>query len=133
MNLFWSLCLVCLTGGLRAAQAGPVRKTKKTDNAAPQEEVNILSFGVIQLSDSLKYFFQTTEAKMTKISQTVKSHEDTLQKLGRQTEQAAEVKTEIKDFLQFLQVRKQFCQKQICCVLLNGCAVAKDTILQIKL
>lgn len=106
MKMIWSLCLLCLVGGLRAVSAGPVRKTGKTeDKAAPQEEVNVLMFGVIQFSESLKYVYETTEAKIAKISQALKSHEGTLQKLGMQTEQAAEVERQIKEVIQLLQAQ----------------------------
>lgn len=107
MKLIWGLCLLCLAWVLRAVHAGPVRKTSKIeDKASTQEEVNMLMFGVIQLSESLKYVYETTEAKIAKISQTLKSHERTLQKLGRQTEQAAEVEKHMKEVIQMLQVRK---------------------------
>lgn len=104
--MIWSLCLLCLAGGLRAAHANPIRKTGQTAAraAAPQEEVNVLMFGVIQLSESLSYAFETTEAKMKKISHTLKAHEDTLQKLGEQTAQAAETEQRIKEDVQLLQV-----------------------------
>lgn len=101
MKMIWGLCLLFLAGGIRV-YAGPLRKTK----AAPQEEVNVLMFGVIQLSESLNAVYETTEAKIAKISQTLKSHEGTLQRLGRQTEQAAEVEKQIKEVIQLLQVRK---------------------------
>lgn len=101
MKMIWGLCLLFLAGGIRV-YAGPLRKTK----AAPQEEVNVLMFGVIQLSESLNAVYETTEAKIAKISKTLKSHEGTLQRLGRQTEQAAEVEKQIKEVIQLLQVRK---------------------------
>lgn len=104
MNLIWSLCLICLTGCLRAACANPVRKTSKKNNAAPQEEVNVLIFGAIQFSDSLKYISETTEAKIDKIGQTLKNHEGTLQRLGRHTEEAAKIEKQIKAFITLLQV-----------------------------
>lgn len=106
MRMIWGLCLLCLAGGLRAVHAAPVRKTGKMDKAAPQEEVNVLMFGVIQLSESVNYVYETTEAKIAKISQALKSHEGTLQKLGRQTEQAADVEKQMKEVIQLLQVRK---------------------------
>ncbi|XP_035852591.1 uncharacterized protein si:dkey-114l24.2 isoform X2 [Sander lucioperca] len=106
MKMTWGLCLLCLAGGLRAVHAGPVRKTgKMADKAVPQEEVNVLMFGVIQFSESLNYIYETTEAKIAKISQTLRSHEGTLQRLGRQTEQAAEVEKQIKEVIQLLQAQ----------------------------
>ncbi|XP_035472306.1 uncharacterized protein angptl8 [Scophthalmus maximus] len=102
----WSLCLLCVAGGLRAAHAGPLPKTGKTqDKAAPQEEVNVLMFGVVQFSESLNYAYETTAAKMAKISKMLKSHEGTLQTLGKQTEQAAEVEKQMKDVIRLLQAQ----------------------------
>lgn len=106
--MIWGLCLLCLAGGFRAVHAGPVRKTSKMeDKTAPEDEVNVLMFGVIQFSESLNYVYETTEAKIAKISQTLKNHEGALQQLGKQTEQAAEVEKQMKEVIQLLQVRKQ--------------------------
>ncbi|XP_073350441.1 angiopoietin-like protein 8 [Pagrus major] len=100
MKMILGLCLLFLAGGLRV-HAGLLRKTK----AAPQEEVSVLMFGVIQLSESLNLVYETTEAKIAKISQTLISHEGTLQELGMQTEQAAEVEKQIKEDIQLLQAQ----------------------------
>ncbi|XP_059203578.1 uncharacterized protein angptl8 [Centropristis striata] len=106
MKMIWGLCLLCLAGGLRAVHAAPVRKTgKMKEKAAPQEEVNTLMFGVIQFSQSLNYVYETTEAKIAQISRTLRSHGETLQNLGKQTEQAAEVEKEIKVVIQLLQAQ----------------------------
>ncbi|XP_034750114.1 uncharacterized protein si:dkey-114l24.2 [Etheostoma cragini] len=102
----WGLCLLCLAGCLRAVHAGPIRKYGKMgDKAAPQEDVNVLMFGVIQFSESLNYVYETTEAKIARISQTLRSHEGTLQKLERETEQAAQVEKQIKEVTQLLQAQ----------------------------
>ncbi|XP_068584094.1 angiopoietin-like protein 8 [Cebidichthys violaceus] len=106
MKMIWGLWLLCLAGTLRAVHAGPLRKTGKTENtAAPHEEVNVLMFGVIQLSESFNYVYETTEAKIAKISQTLRRHEGALQKLGRETEQAAEVEQQIKEVIHLLQAQ----------------------------
>lgn len=107
MNMIWSFCLICLAGDLRAACAGPVRKTNKKNNAAPQEDVNVLMFGAIQFSDSLKFISETTEAKIHRISQTLKNHEGRLQRLGRHAEEAAEIKKQIKAVIMLLQVSER--------------------------
>ncbi|XP_018560549.1 uncharacterized protein angptl8 [Lates calcarifer] len=105
--MIWALgCLLCAAGGLGAARAGPLTKTSKMEGtAAPEEEVNVLMFGVIQFSESLNYVYETTEAKIVKINQALKSHEGTLQKLGVQTEQAAEVERQMKEVIQLLQAQ----------------------------
>ncbi|XP_062264018.1 uncharacterized protein angptl8 [Platichthys flesus] len=106
IKMIWALCLLCMAGGLREAHAGPLPMTSKMeDKAAPQEEVNVLMFGVIQLSESLNYVYETTAAKIGKISKALTSHEGTLQMLGKQTELAAEAEKEMKDVLQSLQAQ----------------------------
>lgn len=104
MNLIWSLCLIGLAGGLKATSAGPVRKTSRKNNVSPQDEVNVLTFGVIQFGDSLKYISETTKAKIDRISQTLKNHERILGRLGRHTEEAAEMKKQTKAVIMLLQV-----------------------------
>lgn len=100
----WGLSLLCFAVGFKAVHASPVRNTgSKEASAAPQEEVNVLMFGVIQFSESLNYAFETTEAKIARIIQTLKKHEQTLQQLGAQTEQATEVERQIKDAIRLLQ------------------------------
>lgn len=102
--MIWSLCLLCVAGGIRTVYASPVRTNGKTEvKAAPQDDVNVLMFGVIQFSESLTYAYETTEAKLAKITQTLKSHEGILQQLGKQTEQAAEVEKQIKEVIHLLQ------------------------------
>ncbi|XP_071776732.1 angiopoietin-like protein 8 [Centroberyx gerrardi] len=109
----WALCLLCVAVGLRGVDAGPFWKPGKTaDKEAPQEEVNVLMFGVIQLSESLNYVYETTEAKMARISQSIQSLEGTLQQLGKETEQAAEVEKQIKEVLGLLQVQMAKLQAQ---------------------
>lgn len=101
--MIWGLCFLCMAVAVNAA---PLNKPSKTGDKAPQEEVNVLMFGVIQFSESLNYAYETTDAKLARISKALKSREGTLQKLGEQTEQAAEVEKQIKEVVQLLQVRK---------------------------
>lgn len=106
--MIWGLSLLCVAMSLKAVHAASIRKNGKIGvSAAPQEEVSVLMFGVIQFSESLNYAYETTEAKIAKISQTLKNHESILQQLEKQTEQAAEVEKQIKEVIQLLQVRKQ--------------------------
>lgn len=104
MNLVWSLCVICLTGGLRAARARPLRKTSKKTSAAPQQEASVLTFGVLQFSDSLKHVSQSAEARMARIGQALKNHQGRLQRLGRRAEEAAKIKNQIQAVVMLLQV-----------------------------
>lgn len=102
--MIWGLRLLCFALSFKAVHLSPIRNTGNIEaSAAPQEEVNVLMFGVIQFSESLNYAYETTEAKIAKIIQTLKNHERTLQQLGAQTEQAAEVERQIKDVIRLLQ------------------------------
>ncbi|KAM9746057.1 uncharacterized protein angptl8 [Menidia menidia] len=101
-----SLFLLCVAGNLGVVHSGPIRKTSKTEEkAATQEDVNVLMYGVIQLSESLSHVYETTEAKVEKIRQALKNHEVTLLNLEKQAEQAAEVEKQIKDVMQLLQAQ----------------------------
>ncbi|XP_062295538.1 uncharacterized protein angptl8 [Scomber scombrus] len=104
--MIWCLILLCVAGAFRAVHAVPLRKTSKMEvKAAPNEEVNVLMFGVIQFSESLNYAFENTEAKIDKLSKTVTSREGALQQLEKQTEEAAEVEKQMKEVIQLLQAQ----------------------------
>ncbi|XP_075310692.1 uncharacterized protein angptl8 [Odontesthes bonariensis] len=124
-----SIFLLCVAGSLGAVHAGPIRKNGKIeDKAASQEEVNVLMFGVIQLSESLNHVYESMEGKIGKIRQTLKRHEGTLLKLGKQAEQAAEVEKQIKEVIPLLkaQVATQQAQTQMMKDRLNG--IEKDEV-----
>lgn len=109
MKLILILFVFCL-----AVHARAVTKARKTEAAVdPQQEVNLLMFGIIQFSQAFRYVHETTEAKVKRISQILQRQEETLQKLGTQAEQAAEVEKEMKEELQTIQVRKteKICQQ----------------------
>lgn len=100
----WGLCLLCVAA-LGTVHAGRLPKSGKVeDGAAPQEEVNVLMFGVVQFSESLSYVYQTTQAKLAKITEALKTHEWTLQELFKETEQAAVEEKQMKDVIGSLQV-----------------------------
>ncbi|XP_077476102.1 uncharacterized protein angptl8 isoform X2 [Stigmatopora argus] len=99
-RMMWALCLICLAGVPGAVRAGPV---KRPGGAAPREEVNVLTFGVIQLGESLNDMHQRTEAKVANILRTLKAREDALEQLREQTQQAAEVEKQIKGVILLLQ------------------------------
>ncbi|XP_061604809.1 uncharacterized protein angptl8 [Phyllopteryx taeniolatus] len=102
--MIWSLCLLYLAGSLGAVHPGPVKRPQKTANSvAPQEDVNVLMFGVIQLGESLNDLYESTESKLTKILHTLKQREGALMQIGEQTAQAAEVERQIKGVIQLLQ------------------------------
>ncbi|XP_061703381.1 uncharacterized protein angptl8 [Syngnathoides biaculeatus] len=102
--MIWSLCLLYLAGSLGAVRAGPAKRPEKTANGvAPQQDVNVLMFGVIQFSESLNDVYEKTEGKVAKILQTLNEREGALLRLGEQTAEAAEVERQIKEVIRLLQ------------------------------
>ncbi|XP_037333371.2 uncharacterized protein angptl8 isoform X2 [Pungitius pungitius] len=111
MKTLWGACLLYLAAGFRAAPVEPVAKTARLEDK--EREVNVLMFGVIQLSESFNYVFETTEAKIARIHQTLRRHEGTLQDLGREAEHAAQVEREMKEVIQRLQMAEQRAQTKM--------------------
>ncbi|KAM4598725.1 uncharacterized protein angptl8 [Polymixia lowei] len=109
----WALCLLCAAVCLAGVHAGPTRKPDKTaGRAAPHEEVDVLMFGVIQFSESLNYVYESTAAKIARVSRSLKRREGTLQQLGEATVQAAAMERRIKEMLGLLQVQMAGLQAQ---------------------
>lgn len=87
--------------------AGPLTKAGKTEGVvAPRQEVNLLTFGIIQFGQAFRHVHETTEAKMKTIGQILRRQEEALRRLGAQTERAAEVEEEVKEALRGIQVRE---------------------------
>lgn len=90
-----------------AIHAGPLTKAGKTEAVvSPQQEVNLVMFGIIQFSQAFKHVHETTQAKVEKVGQILRRQEELLRQLGAQTEQAAEVEKEMKEALSNIQVRE---------------------------
>ncbi|XP_049601597.1 angiopoietin-like protein 8 [Syngnathus scovelli] len=98
--MIWSLRLFYLSALLGAVCARPV---KHADRAAPREDVNVLTFGVLQLGESLNSVYENTEGKVANILLTMKEHEGALKRLGEQTAQAGEVEKQMKEVVELLQ------------------------------
>lgn len=91
----WALC-GC---GARAAPVAP------TGEPAPEEEVNVLMFGVLQFSDSLRHTYQSTEARLARLVRAVRNTETLVRTLDRQTLEAKQAEVQIREGIQRLQVR----------------------------
>lgn len=89
-----------------AVHAGPLTKAGKTGGGvAPQQEVDLLMFGIIQFSQAFKHAHESTEAKVKNIGQILRRQEEALRRLGAQAEQAADAEEETKAALRRIQVR----------------------------
>ena len=108
-----TLCLLCvsacLTGPLAAGPlaASPLAAPGKAEEkAAPQDEVSVLMYGVLQFGQSFHEIYQSTEAKIARIGESLRSHELALEGLNRDAVQAAGQEVQIRGALGQLEVRK---------------------------
>lgn len=97
-SVLFLLGLVASAGRLAAAR-------QPGGGIAPQQEVNLLAFGLIQFSQALRHVHDTTQAKETEIRQVLQRQEEALEQLGAQTEQAARAEEGMKEALRGIQVR----------------------------
>ncbi|XP_046894729.1 uncharacterized protein angptl8 isoform X2 [Hypomesus transpacificus] len=101
-----TLCLLCvsacLTGPLAAGPlaASPLAAPGKAEEkAAPQDEVSVLMYGVLQFGQSFHEIYQSTEAKIARIGESLRSHELALEGLNRDAVQAAGQEVQIRGAL----------------------------------
>ncbi|XP_053707191.1 uncharacterized protein angptl8 isoform X2 [Synchiropus splendidus] len=89
--------------------------SKTEDKPAPLEEINILMFGALQFSNSLKLAYESTDAKIAKITSTLNNREGALLELMKQTEQALEEERQMKSAMRLLraQMDKQYAQAKL--------------------
>lgn len=101
MRALYVLCVVVVWAleGVRAAPAG--------QEPASEEEVNVLMFGVLQFSDSLRHTFQSTEAKLARLANAVRNTEVRVRQLDQQTLQAKQAEAQIKEGIHHLQVSRE--------------------------
>lgn len=85
--------------GARAAPVAP------TEEPASEEEVNVLMFGVLQFSESLRHTYQNTEARLARLVRAVRNTESLVRTLDRQALEAKQAEAQIREGIQRLQVR----------------------------
>lgn len=85
--------------GARAAPVVP------TGEPAPEEEVNVLMFGVLQFSDSLRHTYQSTEARLSRLVRAVRNTETLVRTLDRQALEAKQAEVQIREGIQRLQAQ----------------------------
>ncbi|XP_042564648.1 uncharacterized protein angptl8 isoform X2 [Clupea harengus] len=97
-----ALCVLCVAAVLafQGVQAAPVGEQE-----ASEEEVNVLMFGVLQFSDSLRYTYQLTEARLARLTRAIRSTEGLLRQLDRQTLEAKQAEVQIKEGIHLLQAQ----------------------------
>lgn len=77
-----------------------------TGEPASEEEVNVLMFGVLQFSESLRHTYQNTEARLARLVRAVRSTESLMRRLDRQALEAKQAEVQIREGIQRLQVRR---------------------------
>lgn len=75
------------------------------DATATQDDVAVLTFGVLQLSDTLGRVKDTTEARVQAFTGPLGTHQAWLALLGEEAGRAADAQQRAKDSLQQLEVR----------------------------
>ena len=103
-----TLCLLCVSACLTSPLAAPLAAPRKAAEAkaAPQDEVSVLMYGVLQFSQSFHEFYQSTEAKFARIAESLRSHELALEGLSQDALEAAGREVQIRGALGLLKVRK---------------------------
>lgn len=71
---------------------------------ALEDEVNVLMYGVLQLSESLHHVHQNTEAKLARVTRAVTHTESLVERLSRDAEQTVRSERQTKDRLGIIQV-----------------------------
>ena len=102
--------LVCLSAVfLSGSYAAPVQERETAAGAraaASKEDVNVLAFGVIQLTDALGRVKEKTGSKMDAIGRSLSVHDDWLSLLLGEARRASSAKRGAKEELHQLQVRR---------------------------
>ncbi|XP_066529609.1 angiopoietin-like protein 8 isoform X2 [Hoplias malabaricus] len=107
----WSILCICVCVRAYGVSSSPLRPQRETQ-LAKADEVNVLMYGVLQLSESLHHMYQSTEAKLARVAREIKNTESVVQHLGQDMEEAARVEGQIKEGLSFIQAQTAALQAQ---------------------
>ncbi|XP_067089901.1 angiopoietin-like protein 8 isoform X2 [Osmerus mordax] len=101
-----TLCLLCVSACLTGSLAAPLATPRKAEAAAAsQDEVSVLMYGVLQFSQSFHEIYQSTEAKIARITESLRSHELALHGLSQDAVQAAGREVHIRGALGLLEAQ----------------------------
>ncbi|XP_062339063.1 uncharacterized protein angptl8 isoform X2 [Osmerus eperlanus] len=101
-----TLCLLCVSACLTGPLAAPLAAPRKAEAAAAsQDEVSVLMYGVLQFSQSFHEIYQSTEAKIARITESLRSHELALRGLSQDAVQAAGREVHIRGALGLLEAQ----------------------------
>ncbi|RXN22743.1 angiopoietin 8 [Labeo rohita] len=75
------------------------------EKLASVDDVNILMYGVLQFTESLHHMYQTTEARLARVTKAISRTESEMKRLGHDTEEVAKTEQQIKEKLQLIQMK----------------------------
>ncbi|XP_061081196.1 uncharacterized protein angptl8 isoform X2 [Conger conger] len=98
------LPLLCATLWAIEASGTPVKKKAKVQSKlASVEDVNVLTYGVLQFSDTIHHVYQDTNRRMSRVDTLLQRQEGALEHLQEEVKQAAQKEEEIRKTLSHLQ------------------------------
>ncbi|XP_076121487.1 uncharacterized protein angptl8 [Alosa pseudoharengus] len=100
-----SLCRLFMAAAAMWAFGGRVQAAPTTGQPASEEEVNVLMFGVLQFSESLRHTYQTTEARLARLARAVHTTESLVRRIDRQTLEAKQAEVQIREGIHHLQAQ----------------------------
>ncbi|KAJ8254017.1 hypothetical protein COCON_G00206290 [Conger conger] len=100
------LPLLCATLWAIEASGTPVKKKAKVQSKlASVEDVNVLTYGVLQFSDTIHHVYQDTNRRMSRVDTLLQRQEGALEHLQEEVKQAAQKEEEIRKTLSHLQTQ----------------------------
>lgn len=99
------LPLLCVSLWAMEAPGTPLKRGKKQSKLASLDDVNVLTYGVLQLSDTMHHTYQDTDRRVTRINTMLQRQQGALQKLRDEVTQATQREGEIRKSLSHLQTQ----------------------------
>ncbi|TRY89222.1 hypothetical protein DNTS_025394, partial [Danionella cerebrum] len=107
-----TLCALLVTLCSNRVLTSTLNSVEPDGSLASEDDVNILMYGVLQFSESLHHMYQSTEARLARVMRAVSRTESEVERLGHDTEEAAQTKQQIKARLELIQAQTQALQIQ---------------------
>ncbi|XP_037391200.1 uncharacterized protein si:dkey-114l24.2 isoform X2 [Pygocentrus nattereri] len=107
----WAILCICICVWACDVSSSPLRVQREA-RLVMNDEVNVLMYGVLQFSESLHHMYQSTAAKLARVTRAISNIENVVQRLGRDTEQAAQSEGQIKEGLGLIQAQMAALQAQ---------------------
>ncbi|KAG7460331.1 hypothetical protein MATL_G00220220 [Megalops atlanticus] len=100
-----AVSLLCVTLWVSGSAAVPLREQQGQETLASVDDVNVLTYGVLQLSDTVHHIYQSTARRMERVNAALGSQESTLNSLRDTAAQATHAEQQIRHALTQLQLQ----------------------------